>query len=182
MRRHPDARIMVVVLFVAACGTTSAPNTTPPPKVASYEEYAVAACAAWDELFRAVGNPDTASGSDLSKALDAAVERSDAAMAERVAADILEALSAGRGHVAIAAGWEPRAPVMVHLDRVFVSFEAMVKAKVALAKHDANAMEPQAAFEQAGGVDAWFAMIDAMRAAGGGQASEQQCPNVPVSP
>lgn len=182
MQGHAGARIMLVALLAGACGTTPAPGITPPPKVASYDEYFVAACAAWAELFRAVGNPDTASGSDLSKALDAAVEASDGATAELIADDILRALIAGREQVAIAAGWEPRAPVMVHLDRVFVSFEAMVKAKVALAKHDANAMEPQAAFEQAGGVDAWFAMIDAMRAAGGGQASEQQCPNVPVSP
>ena len=43
----------------------------------SYEDYAFAACAAWDRLFVAVGNPDTASGSDLSRSLDAAVEASD---------------------------------------------------------------------------------------------------------
>jgi hypothetical protein len=149
----------------------------------SYDEYAFAACAAWDRLFVAVGNPDTASGSDLSLSLDAAVAASDGTAAERVARDITIQLQAGREQVAIAAGWQPRADMMRQLDRVFAAFEAMVAAKVAIAKGAPDAPDPQAAFEQAGGVDAWFAMLEAARAAGPGPASDmQQCPTVPVTP
>ena len=72
---------------------------------------------------------------------------------------------------------------MAHLDRVFVAFEAMVAAKRAGANHVPDAPEPQAAFESAGGVEAWFAMFEAARAmerpAGVG---ERRCPTVPVGP
>ena len=43
--------------------------------------------------------------------------------------------------------------------------------------------DPQAAFEQAGGVESYFAMLDAMRAMGSARpAGAQQCPNLPVGP
>lgn len=173
--------IVLTVLAGAACGP-GAPSATTRPAAASYEEYAVAACAAWDALFRAVGNPDTASGSELSRSLDEAVAAGDVASADRVAAEIVKELRGGREQVAVAGGWPPRAPVMAQLDRVLGAYEAMVAAKLATARSEPNAVDPQTAFEQAGGVDAWFAMIDAMRAAGGGRATEEQCPNVPVAP
>ena len=171
----------LLVLAGAACGG-SPPSATAGPAVDSFDEYAVASCAAWDALFRAVGNPDTASGSELSRSLDQAVAAGDAASAEPVAADITRELQAGRALVAVAGGWQPRIQVMIQLDRVFAAYEAMIAAKVAVARREPNAVDPQAAFEGAGGVEAWFAMIDAMRAAGGGGATEVQCPNVPVSP
>jgi len=173
--------IAVIVLAGAACGDGSS-RATARPAAASYDEYVVAACAAWDAMFRAVGNPDTASGSDLSRALDEAVTAGDGAAADRLATDIERELNVGREQVAVAGGWPPRASVMVQLDRVFVAFEAMIAAKRAAARREPNAVDPQAAFEKAGGVDAWFAMIDAMRAAGGGGATDQQCSNVPVTP
>lgn len=71
---------------------------------------------------------------------------------------------------------------MVQFDRVLVAYEAMIEAKRAAARREPNAVDPQTAFEQGGGIEAWFAMIDAMRAAGGGSATEEQCPNVPVAP
>ena len=141
-----------------------------------------AACAAWDSLFRAVGNPDTGTGSDLSRALDDAVAAGDAALADRLATDIVRELEDGREQVAVAGGWQPRAPVMVQLDREFVAFEVMTSAKVAAARREPTALDPQTAFEQAGGIEAWFTMIDAMRAAGGDSQTEDQCPNVPVTP
>lgn len=171
-----------LLAFAGAACEGSPPSATAGPAVDSYDEYAVASCAAWDALFRAVGNPDTASGSDLGRSLDQAVAAGDAASAERVAVHIVRELQAGRKLVAVAGGWQPRIQVMIQLDRVFAAYEAMIAAKVAAARREPNAIEPQAAFERAGGVEAWFAMIDAMRAAGGGGATEEQCPNVPVSP
>jgi len=180
-------RRIVIALLIALTGvacTGSLPGVSAPPAAASYDEYRIAACAAWEALFRAVGNPDTASGSDLSRALDAAVTAGDADTADRLAADIVKELKTGREQIAAAGGWSPRAPVMVQLDRVFAAFEAMTEAKRAAARHEPNAVEPQAAFEQAGGVEAWFAMFEAARMAGAGSAGadEPPCANVPVTP
>jgi len=182
-RHRRGTFIAVIVLIGAGCGAR-APSATPPPAAASFEDYADAACAAWEAMFRAVGNPDTASGSDLSRSLDEAVAAGDAASAERLAAEITTELEAGREHVAVAAGWQPRAPVMVQLDRVFAAYEAMIAAKLAAARGELNAVEPQAAFEGAGGVEAWLAMFDAARQTGAGTAAatEQPCANVPVTP
>lgn len=183
--RQPQRRGLSIALILvagAACGAPMPSATATQAPAASYEEYRVAACAAWEALFKAVGNPDTGTGSDLSRALDQAVAAGDVASADRQAADISTELEAGREQVAVASGWQARAPVMVQLDRVFVAFEAMTSAKRAAARREPNAVNPQTAFEQAGGLEAWFAMIDAMRAAGGGSATEEQCPNVPVAP
>lgn len=175
---------MLILAAAAACGAPGAPapSVAPASTAASYEQYRVAACAAWDALFRAVGNPDTGTGSDLSRALDDAVAAGDATSADRLAGDITTELEDGREQVAVAGGWQPRAPVMMQLDRVFVAFEAMTSAKLAAARREPNAVDPQTAFEQAGGIEAWFAMLDAYRAEGGGGATEEQCPNVPVTP
>jgi hypothetical protein len=159
------------------------PGSAARPAASSYDEYAIESCAAWDALFRAVGNPDTATGSDLSRALDQAVSASDAATAERLAAEITRELRVGREHAAVAGGWQPRAAVMTHLDRMLAAYEAMIAAKLAAAKGEPNA-DPQRAFEQAGGVDAYFAWIEALQAAVKGTAGGTggQCPNLPVPP
>lgn len=168
-------RGVVVMLIVTVAGAACMPK----PAAASYEEYFVAACAAFDGLFRAVGNPDTGSGSDLSRALDAAVTARDVASAERAAAGMAKELKAAREQVAVAAGWAPRTAMMVQLDRVLAAFEVGTAAKLAVAKGTPNAVDPQAAFEGAGGLEAWFAMIEAGRAAGLGAAdgSNRQCAN-----
>jgi hypothetical protein len=114
--------------------------------------------------------------------LDEAVESGDIASADRLATQIIDGLEAGREQVAVAAGWQPRARLMMQLDRVFVAFEAMTSAKLAVARREPDAVDPQTALEQAGGIEAWFGMIDAVRAAGGGGAAEEPCPNVPVTP
>lgn len=174
--------VAVLLIVVATGGCTPGPaSATPRPAAATYEEYFVAACAAFDGMFRSVGNPDTASGSDLSRALDAAMTSGDVASAERAAAGMAAELKAAREQVAVAAGWAPRTAVMVQLDRVLAAFEVGTAAKLAVAKGEPN-VNPQAAFEGAGGLEAWFAMIDAMRAAGGGAATDPTCANTGISP
>jgi len=187
LRRHWSwmAFVALFAVGVAACGGgASSPDSGATPRPAfSYDEYATAFCAAWAALFTAVGNPDTAEGSVLSKALDEAVATENAPEAERLAAEITAGLESGRRHVSVAASWPPAAPAMAEFDRVFVAFEAMIAAKAASATVTANPVDPQAAFEQAGGLEAYFAMIDAMRAMpSAGQAGSQQCPDLPVGP
>jgi hypothetical protein len=177
MRPRRLVSVVFTLSFVAfaACA--------PVPKLAaSYDEYFVAACAAWDGLFRAVGNPDTGSGSDLSRALDAAMTSGDVPSAERAAAEMASELKAAREQAAVASGWAPRAAVMTQFDRVLAAFEVGTAAKLAVAKGEPNAVDPQAAFEGAGGLEAWFAMIEAMRAAGGGAATDPACANTGISP
>ncbi len=159
------------------------------PAAASFEEYAVGFCSAFDALFRAVGNPDTAEDTVLSKALDAAVAAHDGKSAERLGSEITTELESGRRHVAFARGWPPAGPMMGHLDRVFVAFEAMTTAKVAAANLAPGSAEPtggtpwQTAFEQAGGVDAWFAMLEAWPSIGAERpAGAKACANVPIGP
>ncbi len=188
MRKHRLRGVLIVWVVVAtsACAAPVPIDQAMPtvrPAAASYEEYAVAACAAWDALFRAVGNPDTGTGSDLSRALDAAVAAGDGPSADRAAAAIAMELGTGRQQVAFAAGWVPRARVMAQVDRIFVAYEAMIAAKRAAPRHEPNAVDPQAAFEQAGGIEAYFAWIAALKEAGlTGAATERQCPKVPVAP
>jgi hypothetical protein len=178
---------MIVMLVAAACGAGSGsapPASQPAPAVATtYAEYATAFCSAFDALFQAVGNPDTGSGSILSKSLDAAVEAGDVAAAERAAAAMTTALEAGRQQATIAGGWQSAGPMMSQFDRVSVAFEAMVAAKKAAASHTPGASDPQAAFERAGGVEAWTAMLKAYpaveRPSG---ATQQACATAPIAP
>lgn len=181
---HRRLAVVAVLLIVVATGgcTPGLAAATPRPAAATYEEYFVAACAAWDGLFRSVGNPDTGSGSELSRALDAAMAAGDIASADRAAAAMIRELRTGREQVAIARGWAPRAAVMAQLDRVLAAFEVRTAAKLAVAKGEPNAVDPQVAFEGAGGLEAWLAMIDAMRAAGGGAATDPTCANTGISP
>lgn len=175
-----------IAVGVAACGAgPPSPDSSPTPRPAasSFDEYATAFCAAWTSLFTAVGNPDTAAGSALSKELDEAVAAENRPEAERLAAEITAGLESGRQHAGVAGGWPPAARAMAEFDRVFVAFEAMIAAKAAAATVTADAVDPQAAFEQAGGVEAYFAMIEAMRARpSAGEARSQQCPDLPVGP
>ena len=175
-----------IILVVAACtagAPSQEPTPTPLPAASSFAEYAVAFCSAFEAMFRAVGNPDTAAGSALSKALDQAVTDLDGTTAERLASEINRELESGRQHVSRAREWPPAAPAMAQLDRVFVAFEAMTVAKVAKARGEPGAVDPQAAFEGAGGVEAWFAMFEAYRAIGAAHpGGAPRCDNVPISP
>jgi hypothetical protein len=153
------------------------------PVATSFAEYGVRFCSAWEALFRAVGNPDTAEGSVLSKALDAAVATHDGVTADRLAAEITTELEAGRRHAARGGGWPPAAPMMTQLDRLFVAFEAMVAAKRAVANQVPGAPDPQVALEQAGGLEAWTAVFAAYAAIGAERpANVTPCAKVPISP
>lgn len=181
------AVVLVAALAVGGCGG-AAPSVAPPsatrisaqPSIGSDEEYRVVACQAWDALDRAVGNPETGSGSTLSRGLDEAAASGDGPAADRLAADIKAELAKGRRHLAVARTWAPREETIEQLDRIFVAFTAMTEAKMALANGEADAVDPQLAFEQAGGVEAWYAMVETM--SGPDAASGKPCPNVPVTP
>ena len=175
------AAALLIVLTAVACGPAAgSPGAT--PHATTFTEFATAYCASWDALFKAVGNPDTGSGSILSKSLDQAVATHDAATAERIAADMRNQLEMGRQQAAIAAQWPSARPMMVQMDRLLVAFELMTAAKRAAAGQPAGPIDAQAAFEQAGGVEAWTAMLQAARGLERPSAApSQSCPTVPVS-
>ncbi len=182
-------RILFITLIAAAMAAcaTAAPNQAPSPTAEraadSFDEYAVAFCSAWEHLFLAVGNPDTAEGSVLSKALDDAVAAHDGTKAEQLAEQITREIKSGREDVAVGRGWPLAAPIMVEMDRVFVGFQVMTTAKVAKAKGSPNAVDPQVAFEASGAQVAWSAMFEAHAALGAQRpASVQRCGDLPISP
>lgn len=182
--RDSAVRVVVVVWIVltgAACATP-APSATPLPAATSFEAYALSFCAAFDALFRAVGNPDTGSASALTRSLDDAIKAHDVTSADRLVASITAELEAGRRHAASAGGWPPRAQMMANLDRVLVAFEVAIAAEGSAAHNDPEAAgsNSQAAFEQAGGAEAWFAMLEEAKTPVG--ETGQQCATVPVSP
>jgi hypothetical protein len=81
------AVITLIAAATAACGTGLS-NVVPLPAATSYEGFATHFCSAFEAMFKAVGNPDTDSGSELSKALDSAVAAHDGPAADRLAAQI----------------------------------------------------------------------------------------------
>ena len=181
MVRHATRTAVVLLIAFSGAGCAGAtPGVSTLPAIASYEEYHAVACQAWDALDRAVGNPETGSGSELSRELDEAAATGDGPKADRFAADIKAELAEGRRHLAVARTWQPRGDTTEQLDRIFTAFEAMTDAKVAVAKGEPGAADPQLAFERAGGVEAWYAMVETMPGADVGSA--RPCPNVPVTP
>ena len=182
------AALLLVGAAVAtvACGGAAPASTAPsqPPRATSFAEYRVAVCSAWDTLSRVVGNPETGSPSDIGRALEHAATDGDAATADRLAGEMTAELSAARQQLAYASGWEPRAEVVAHLDRLFAAFEARVDATRASAHEgELNHDAVQRAFEEAGGVEAWYGAMDALQAGGPSSADPaDQCPNTPVTP
>jgi hypothetical protein len=182
MKSHSLSAIGLVLISLAgaACGTGTqslAPSATPAPTVATFDGYATAFCAGFTSLIRGVGNPDAGTPSVLSKSLDDAVAASDGAVAERVGATITTELESGRQQAALAGGWQPGKAATVALDHVIVAFEALTTAKVAVAKHVPGAAEPGAAFNAAGGREAWAALSAAVGAlAVPAGASPKPCP------
>ena len=117
MNGHPIAFAALAMLVFAGCAappleaSPSSSTVTPRPAPSSYDEVAESLCAAWQALDRAVGNPDTGEGSELSDSLEAAAERRDVGSAERDAALIIAEFEAARRHAAHAGRWEPAAEV-----------------------------------------------------------------------
>ena len=167
-----------------ADSTVTAPSATSAASLPAinFDDFVTSMCLAFDSMFEAIGNPDTASGSALSKKLDEAVQTKDGAAADRLAAPMTRALEDGRRQAAVAAGYPSGAPMAIQLDRVLAAFVVMVAAKRSIANGVSGAPDPQTAFERAGGLDAWRAMFEVVRAidrpAG---APVRQCPTVPVS-
>jgi hypothetical protein len=157
------ASLVLVVLITTACGTAasgspraaSASATQPP---ITYDEFSSALCSSFTSLVRAVGNPDAGTPSVMSKALDDAVKRGDALAADQAAATMLAELEAGRAQAAVAARWVPGAAAMHHMDVLLVAFEASTDAKRAVAAK-APGVDPQKAFEAAGGTAAWSGLL-----------------------
>ena len=69
--------LALVTLVVGACGSAAMTASPRPLRAASFDEYAVAFCSAFDSMFRAIGNPDTGEDSPMSADLDAAIEAGD---------------------------------------------------------------------------------------------------------
>jgi hypothetical protein len=178
---------LLIAMIVAGCGGAPASPSTR-PGATTFEEFRTANCAAWESMFLAVGNPDTASGSELSHALEDAIAGGDFATADRNAAAIREELETGRAHVAVAMSWPPSAAPMAQLDRVLVAFEVYIEAERAAAGKGLSAakQEAQAAFEAAGALEAWgllltpdtWAEVNAARPAG---VQPQPCGDLPIS-
>lgn len=183
VRRLVTIACMAATAMGCAGGTSAAPEAASvPPQATTWAEFGAAYCAAFDALVTAVGNPDAGSDSDLTASLKAAVEAHDAATADRLAAEITGHLERGRRAAWIARGWRSAGPAMAQLERVLIAFEAMVEARRAAAAGASGAPDPQAAFEQAGGVTAWFAMLEAMRGLERPPGTTPTtCPTVPVS-
>lgn len=174
--------LVVVAAAVASCN----PAATSAPGATSYQEFHPAFCSAWEALLRAVGNPDTGGGSDLSKALDAAIAAGDQGAVETAATAIADELSAAHRQSAFAAGWQPAAPMMAEMDRLIAAYDAELAAQRAAAGQGSETARArgQSAFEKAGGLDAWQATLSAANAIAAarpaGQAG-QPCANVPIS-
>ena len=162
----------IAMLAFAGCAATppaarpSSPTVTPRPPPSSYDEVTESLCAAWQALDRAVGNPDSGEGSELSDSLEAAAKRRDAAAAERAGTQIVAELETARQHAAEAGRWEPAAKAAEQMDRLLLAFKAMAEAQMEQARGsvstDNGYGDPgQAAFEQAGGMQAWMGTLDA---------------------
>ena len=158
--------LALVATIAVACGSAApaatspaSPSAAPSAPPATYAEYDASFCAAFTSLIRAVGNPDAGTPSALSKKLDDAVRAGDAVAADQAAAAMTAELETGRRHAAAAARWQPAAASMAQMDRLLVAFEAMTTAKRAVAAKVPDAVDPQKAFEQAGGVQAWTGVL-----------------------
>ena len=170
--------LVSLVLAVAACGPAAASSSPP----ATFDDFATNACDAFEAMFRAIGNPDAGTSSDLTAALDEAVKRGDRAEADRLAGAIFAELANGRQAASAAAAWAPGAPAMSELNDFLTAYEAYVRAKQELSS--GNQADPQAAFEAAGGVTSWTAMLEAARSAATARpanAPPHECDDIPMS-
>ena len=95
-------------------------------------------------------------------ALEDAVAAGDVAAAERASTAMLNELEAGRLFAATAARWQPGATTAASLDRLLLAFQAWTSATFALMANP-SAIQPQTAFEQAGGVEAWTDMLQGVQ-------------------
>ena len=154
------AALAVLAFLAVACASGAQPSPSVPP--ATYSDYDAAICGGFTSLLRAYGNPDTNGPSAMRTALEDAVAAGDAAAAEQAATAMLNELEAGRRLAATAARWEPGAMTAASLDRLLLAFEAWTSATLALMANP-SAIDPQTAFEQAGGVEAWTGTLQGIQ-------------------
>jgi hypothetical protein len=157
---------LAALLLLAAAGCTGGvPSQSALPVATSADEFAAAWCSSLEALARAIGNPDTAADSKLSAALDSAITRADYAGVDETAARMRAELATGRQLASVAAGWTPGAAVAGQVDALLRAVEVLVETKRANAARglgEADRMA-QAAFEEAGGIEAWQGMFEAAR-------------------
>lgn len=175
-----------LTLAFAGCGGGTA-SPAPKPAAATFGEFRTGYCSAWESIFLAVGNPDTGSGSELSDALDKAIADGNPVTVELAARQIRDELDTGRRHVAFAAGWEPAAAPMAKMDHLFLAFEAMVETSRAAASEGpvVARKKAQAAFEAAGAIEAWTAILTpeswtAVNAARPSGVPSRNCGDLPI--
>ena len=148
--------VALLMVIAVACGSGAVPSPTALP--ATFNDYDTGVCGAFTSLIRAYGNPDTNEPSAMRTTLEAAVTAGDAAAAQRAATAMHDELEAGRRLAATAARWQPGALTAASLDRLLLAFEAWTSAKLAIATQS-SAVDPDTAFTQAGGADAWTATL-----------------------
>ena len=148
--------LALFTLIAVACGSVAQHSASMPP--ATFSDYDAAFCGAFTSLIRAYGNPDTNAPSAMRKALDDSVAAGDRAAADVASTAMLNELEAGRRLAATAARWQPGAATAASLDRLLLAFEAWTSAKFALVANP-SAIDPQTAFQRAGGVEAWTATL-----------------------
>lgn len=155
------AAFAAVALVGCSAAPAASPSPTPMPKATSVQEFGAAACSALTAMSRAIGNPDTASDSVLSAALDDAIRSGDLAAVDAAAARMQTELASGRQLAAVAAGWAPGAETAGNVDQLIAAFEAMTEAKRAAASQGLKAADQagQTALMAAGAADAWQALI-----------------------
>jgi hypothetical protein len=189
-----SSRVLALVLAIALGGLSACSSAPGAPSAAagatSYTEFHEAFCAAFVDMFRAIGNPDAGTDSELITRLEQAIAADDAAAVEKVAAEITAALESGREHARVALAWPPASPAAAPVDQLFVAFEKSVDARRAAAPKGVPASQQagQAAFEQAGGLDSWNAMLKALQepatmaaiASARPSGADPQCPTVPI--
>lgn len=192
--RSTIAALLALLLALVGCqGTAQTPGaaSADSTQASTYLEFRASFCASWLDLTEAVGNPDAGTPSELTAALDDALARGDLQAADRLAGTIIARLEVGRKHARHAAGWPPGAIAVEPMDPLFRAFETMITAKLDAARRGAGdpMAAAQAAFERAGGVDAWFDILKTMSseammrpiAAARPPGLDPQCPGVPVS-
>jgi hypothetical protein len=156
--------VAVLVGTGAACGP-AAPGLTAAPRIATFAEFFGTWCSSMQSMLRAIGNPDTGTDSQLGKALDAAIEAGDLVSVDAVSNEIRIELQDGRRLAASAGTWPPGAQMASQTERVLAAFDAAIVAKQSAARAGPQKAEEeaQAAFEQAGGREAWTGMLEAAR-------------------
>jgi hypothetical protein len=145
-----------------ALSGTPPSSGSPAPSIGP-DEFVAAVCTAVDELFTAVGNPDTGDMSDLGRSFEAAIVAGDLPAVDAAAAAMLEHLDAARAATERAGGFGPAAAAM---DR-FLAFLAFAVAGVEAGRDaapeglDSARAAAQRAWE--GAYEPWVAWMQEMR-------------------